>query len=68
MNENELIHGRPKGCTAILYNSKINAKVEKIDTGCGRLTAVMVNIDSINILLITVYMPWGKQREGENLD
>ena len=29
MNENELIHGRPKGGTAILYNSKINAKIEK---------------------------------------
>ena len=27
MNENELTHGRPKGGTAILYNSKINAKI-----------------------------------------
>ena len=37
MNENELTHGRPRGGTAILYNSKINAKVEKLDTGCNRL-------------------------------
>ena len=68
MNENELIHGRPKGGTAILYNSKINAKIEKIDTGCNRLTAVMITIDFTHILLITVYMPWDEQREGENLN
>ena len=68
MNENELIHGRPKGGTAILYNSKINAKIEKIDTGCNRLTAAMIKIDSTHILLITVYMPWDEQRVGDNLD
>ena len=68
MNETELTHGRPKGGTAILYNSKINAKIEKLDTGCNRLTAAMIKIDSTNILLLTVYMPWDEQREGENLD
>ena len=54
MNENELKHGRPRGGTAILYNSKINAKIEKIDTECNRLTAVIITIDSMKILLITV--------------
>ena len=68
MNENELTHGRPKGGTAILYNSKINAKIEKLDTGCNRLTAATISLGHINILLITVYMPWDEQREGENLD
>ena len=68
MNENELTHGRPRGGTAILYNSKINAKVEKLDTGCNRLTAALITLNTINLLLITVYMPWDEQREGENLN
>ena len=68
MNENELTHGRPKGGTAILYNSKIKANIEKLDTGCNRLTAALITIDTTCILLITVYMPWDEQREGENLD
>ena len=68
MNENELTQGRPRGGTAILYNSKINAKVEKLDTGCNRLTAALITLNTINLLLITVYMPWDEQREGENLN
>ena len=68
MNENELTHGRPKGGTAILYSSKINAKIERVDTACNRLTAAMIKIDSTVILLITVYIPWDEQREGENLE
>ena len=68
MNENELTRGRPRGGTAILYNSKINTKIEKLDTGCDRLTAMLITIDSTEILIITVYMPWDEQKEGENLD
>ena len=68
MDANELTHGRPKGGTAILYNSKLNAKIEKLDTGCNRLTAARVTIDDTIILLITVYMPWDEQREGDILD
>ena len=65
MNENELTYGRPRGGTAILYNSKINAKVEKLDTGCNRLTAALITLDNINLLLITVIchgMNGGKER------
>ena len=68
MNENELTHGRPRGGTAILYKSNINAKIEKLDTGCNRLTAAIITIDTMRILLITVYMPWDEQREGDNLN
>ena len=68
MNEGVLTHGRPKGGTAILYKSNTNAKIEKLETDCNRITAATITVDSMNILLITVYMPWDEQREGDNLD
>ena len=66
MKEYELTQGRPRGGTAILYHSNINAKIERVETDSDRLTAIVATIDAVSILLISVYMPWDEQREGDN--
>ena len=68
MKEYELTQGRPRGGTAILYHSNINAKIERVETDSDRLTAIVATIDAVSILLISVYMPWDEQREGDNLE
>ena len=65
MKEHNLTQGRPRGGTAILYHSNINAKIERVETDSNHfLTAIVATIDSVSILLVSVYIR-GMNKEKE---
>ena len=68
MDESEQRMGRPKGGTAILYKSNINAKVVRVHSDCDRLTVASVSVNAFTFLIFSVYMPCDERRAGENLD
>ena len=68
MDDSEQHMGHRKGGTAILYNSNQDAKVERVQSECDRLTVVSVTINTFEFLLFSVYMPCDEQRAGANLN
>ena len=57
MCENVQRVGRPFGGCAIIWNPKLNAKVESVKTNNSRSCAVNIVIGSTSFLVINIYMP-----------
>ncbi|ELU14617.1 hypothetical protein CAPTEDRAFT_211053 [Capitella teleta] len=53
----EVIMGRPKGGTAILYRSDFGKKVSHVDVPSSRACAVVLTENSLRMMLLCVYMP-----------
>jgi exonuclease III len=56
-DNNQVLHGRPFGGTAILWHKNFDATVKAVQTDSSRISAVVVTAKDINVLLINVYMP-----------
>ena len=68
MIETEVLVGRPRGGTAILWKSDVVYDVKSIKCESSRLSAVLLTVTSIvSVLLFNVYMPCDERHDGENL-
>jgi hypothetical protein len=56
-HNNQVLHGRPFGGTAILWHKNFDATVKAVQTDSSRISAVAVTAKDINVLLINVYIP-----------
>jgi exonuclease III len=57
MCENVQRLGRPYGGCAIVWNPRLNAKIDGVATNNSRSCAVTINFGHVSFLLINVYMP-----------
>jgi exonuclease III len=53
----DILVGRPYGGTAILYNKALAGNIKHVFSSNSRITAVLLESNNGNILLINVYMP-----------
>jgi len=58
-----VLAGRPYGGCALLRQANLNARVSPLIANSSRIRAVRVSFDSVNSLLINVYMPY---EDGDN--
>lgn len=57
-NGAEVLAGRPYGGCAILWQANLRASISPLDVNNCRVCAVRVSFESVNILLVNIYMPY----------
>ncbi len=61
MDDHVLLHGRPHGGCAIIYNNRLQCSVTPVSVDSKRCMAAIVTVNSCSLLLINVYMPCDQQ-------
>ncbi len=56
--------GRPCGGCAIVWNTRIEGKVDTVLCNHNRLCGITVTINDFNLLLLNAYMPYDKRIEN----
>ena len=68
MAETEILTGRPRGGTAILWKSNFAHNVKPISCDSVRLSAILVSLTTIvSVLVCNVYMTCDARYVGDNL-
>ena len=57
ITDSKILHGRPYGGCAVLWNKNMKASVTPVDTHSKRICAVKLLIDNFSVLICSVYMP-----------
>ena len=69
MDPSSLLHGRPYGGCAVLYNKHLKCKFTPVEVGSDRCCAIIMELpDLTKILLFNVYMPCDTIHDQVNLD
>ncbi len=66
MDETMDRQGRPYGGCAIVWNPRMEGKVDKVVCNHNRLGGITITIQEFNILFLNAYMPCDKQTEDAN--
>lgn len=68
MNEYAPLIGRPHGGCAIIWKSNIKCKVSEVSCTSKRLCAILLELDTFNIIIFCLYMPCDTKCQDANSD
>lgn len=68
MDSSQLLTGRPHGGCAILWNSSLAGKIDKINTSSHRICAVTYTTKDTKVLFVSVYMPTDTENDKSNVN
>ena len=68
MPDTDIMHGRPYGGCAIMWNNTLSCQIVPLQTVNKRLCVVKLNIDSCDYLLCNIYMPTDTTYDKSNLE